>query len=364
MEKNSMNCCTNCFRDSEIKAIIDGNRKIGNCDFCGSKHVNIYMIGQDSTLSDMFDGLLDCYTPISDLPAEFPKDSVDLLKNILKDNWNIFNLESNQIYKLITSICSERYEQQPDLFDGPVGILQTQDKNYLEQNSILKNHLWKDFVEEIKLKNRFHNNYINTDILYTFLRCSSKTYKPKAVFYRGRICQSAKGFSQKEMGPPPDGKARSGRVNPEGIQVLYLADSIDTTLFEIRAGVYDYVTIGRFVLQQNIEIINLAGIDKISPFIGVQYGFDFTQYAININHLKMIGREIAQPLRNDNVLDYLPTQYISDYIKSRGYDGIEYISTINPNGVNLAVFDKTKFKCTTVSVFDINNISYAYKKLK
>ncbi|MEI5604531.1 hypothetical protein WB307_49860, partial [Streptomyces brasiliscabiei] len=80
-----------------------------------------------------------------------------------------------------------------------------------------------------------------------------------------------------------------------------------TTLYEIRAGVYDYVSVGRFILNENIDVINLAEIDKISPFIGVQYGFDFTQYAINIEHLKMIGMEIARPLRNDNSLDYLPT---------------------------------------------------------
>lgn len=28
--------CSNCFADTEIKAIIDGNKTIGTCDFCGS----------------------------------------------------------------------------------------------------------------------------------------------------------------------------------------------------------------------------------------------------------------------------------------------------------------------------------------
>ena len=359
-----MFCCSNCFSDSEIKAIIDTNKKVGNCDFCGSKNVNVYELGQDQTISDMFDGLLDTYMPVSNLPDYFPRESTDLIKNILCYKWHIFNLNPDKIYQLITAICANRYAEEPELFDSPVGIPQSFDYDHLEENSILKNYCWDNFVEEIKYRNRFHNHYINTDVLFTFLRCAMKTYKTDSVFFRARICPSETGFLKNEMGPPPVGKSNSGRVNPSGIQTLYLSDSPETTLYEIRAGIYDYVSVGRFVLNENIDVINLADIDKISPFIGVQYGFDFTQYAINIEHLKMIGMEIAKPLRNDNSLDYLPTQYISDYIKSKDYDGIEYISTMHPQGVNLAVFDQTKLKCTHVSVYDIKTISYTYEKIK
>ena len=359
-----MFCCSNCFCDSEIKAIIEGKKVKGTCDFCGSENSYVYDIEQDSTLTEMFNDLLDAYTPVSGLPEDFPKESTDLIKNILFSKWHIFTLNSDSIYKLLTTICADRYSEQSDLFDAPVGILQSQNSSYLEEYSILKNSCWEDFVSEIKFKNRFHSNTINTKMLYTFLHCTRKAYKSRSVFYRARVCPNAHGFLKKEMGPPPDGKAGSGRVNPSGIQVLYLADSTETTLYEIRAGIYDYVSVGRFVLNEDIEVINLADIDKISPFSGVQYGFDFTQYAINIDHLKKIGNEIAKPLRNDNHLDYLPTQYISDFIRSKGYDGIEYISTMRNRGVNLAVFDHLKLKCTAVSVYDVRSISYDYDKLK
>lgn len=359
-----MFCCTNCFADGEVKAIIDGYKFTGTCDFCGKHNVHVYEIGQDEILSELFDGILDIYTPAVSLPNNFPKDGTDLLKNILYYNWHIFTVKPDCIYRLITSICSVRYKEQPELFDSPVGILQSHDHDYLETNAILKNHCWSDFVEAIKHKNRFHSDYINTDVLYTFLRCARKSYKAGKVFYRSRISQTDKGYPRKEMGAPPDTKAKAGRVNPEGISILYLAESKDTTLYEIRAGVYDYVTVGKFRLQKDIEVINLADIDKISPFIGIDYGFDFTQYATNIEHLKMIGREIAKPLRNDNTLDYLPTQYISDYIKSRSYDGIEYISTMCEKGLNLAVFDKRLFKCIDTATYDVKSISYSYDEIK
>ena len=359
-----MLCCSNCFCDSEIKEIIEAGKTKGKCDFCGASNAFVYDIEQNETLAEMFDDLLNTYTPISSLPDDFPRESTDLIKNILYAKWHIFTLDAEMIYRLLTTICAERYSVQPDLFDTPVGIMQSRDEDYLAANSILKNGCWDDFVSEIKYKNRFHSNIINTEMLYTFLHCAKKVYRAKSVFYRARVCPDEKGFTKKEMGPPPDGKAGSGRVNPTGIQVVYLAKSRDTTLYEIRAGIYDYVTVGKFVLSEDIDVINLADIDKVSPFIGLQYGFDFTQYAINIEHLKMIGSEIAKPLRNDNHLDYLPTQYISDYIRSKGYDGIEYISTMSKKGVNLAVFDKTKLRCTGVSVYDITSISYDYEELK
>lgn len=361
-----MFCCSNCFADAEIKAIIngnDGNKKRGDCDFCGKHNVPVYEIGKDTTIAELLDGLLDIYSPVSELPDGFPRDKTDLIKNILYNNWNIFSVKPDIIYRLITKICSSRYEDQPELFDSPVGIKQSQDRDYLEENSILKNNCWSDFVEGIKRKKRFHSDYINTDRLFTFLRCAVKTHRKGETLFRSRICHDEKGYRRTEMGPPPDDKARGGRVNPVGISILYLADERETTLYEIRAGVYDYVTVGSFKLLKDIEVINLANIDCISPFIGIDYGFDLTQYAVNIEHLKMIAQEIAKPLRNDNALDYLPTQYISDFIRSKGYDGIEYGSTMRKQGFNLAVFDPSVFKCTSTKVYDIKSISYDYKPI-
>jgi hypothetical protein len=69
--------------------------------------------------------------------------------------------------------------------------------------------------------------------------------------------------------------------------------------------------------------------------------------------------EIAKPLRrSDSPLDYLPTQYISEFIKFAGYAGVEYASTLNVGGYNLAVFDESLFECTDVSVVEVKSVSY------
>lgn len=359
-----MNCCVKCFKDAEIKAIIQGFNTIGNCDFCGQRKTHIYAIDSDTTLSDLFDGLLDTYTAISSLSTTFPKENVDLLKNILFSKWSIFNVAPDIIYKLITSICHEKYSEQSELFDSPIGILESQDQTYLNNFSIIGNYYWDDFVQAIKHKNRFHIDYMNKEMLKLFIRCVRKSYKAGTVFYRARICLNETGFEKNQMGAPPNHLATAGRANSEGISILYLADTIKTTLHEIRAGIFDYVTVGNFKLKRDIEIIDLANLDKISPFIASDKGIDFTQHAINIEHLKMISQEIAKPLRrHDSTLDYLPTQYVSDYIKNQGFDGIEYISTMCSDGFNLAVFDETLFKCTKTTVYDIKSLSYSYDQI-
>ena len=97
----------------EIKAIIQGYNVSGNFSFCGQKNAPTYRIGTDTNLFDLFDELLDAYTTVANLPETFPKDSTDLLKNILYSKWNIFNVAPDCIYRLITSICHESIVNNP-----------------------------------------------------------------------------------------------------------------------------------------------------------------------------------------------------------------------------------------------------------
>jgi len=352
-----MNCCVNCFKDPEIIAIITGLDENGNCDYCGSTDIYIYNIERNSILSELLDGFLDIYSPEKLLPKSFPKKKLNLLKDILTNEWDIFKLDSENIYTLITEICAEKYQERPEIFDTPVGIKEMNEKEYLERNSILKVFEWEDFIKDIKSANRFHTNHINKSILLLFFEYVIKTYKSGKIFYRGRISPNSRGLKITEMGAPPVGSATAGRANPEGISCLYLAESEKTTLHEIRAGVFDYVTIGEFELLQDIKVINLASIDKISPFLEI----DYIQHAVNKHHLRKISKEIAKPLRKqDSNLDYLPAQYISDFIKSQGYDGVEYASTMVPGGYNLAIFNENLFKCNSVKVYDVKSVIYDY----
>jgi hypothetical protein len=52
-------------------------------------------------------------------------------------------------------------------------------------------------------------------------------------------------------------------------------------------------------------------------------------------------RDISKPVSDDKqLLDYIPTQIMSEYIWSKGYDGFLFDSSVNSGGTNLVLFEK------------------------
>lgn len=247
-----------------------------------------------------------------------------------------------------------------ELFESPVCLKQLYDEEYLNNNSLLKSYTWDHFVNEIKTTNRFHLNYINTKVLKLFIDAAKVSYRTGDTFYRARISTDKNGFSPDKMGAPPLISAKAGRVNAEGISVLYLADSIDTVVYEVRAGRYDYLTIGTFELQEDIEVVSLDSLKSVSPFLS---DGGITQHAVNLAHLERLSQEVARPLRRyDSNLDYLPTQYFSDFIKSqKGVSGITYRSAMAIEGVNLAAFTPSCFRCVETQVLEVTDLQYRWE---
>lgn len=358
-----MNCCANCFHDSVIKSIIESQKNHGDCDFCGTSDTNIYNIEDaEHTLSDLLYGLISIYSTEYSLDSSFSKSKFKPLSHVLYDDWSIFNIEPDKIYLLVKAICSDKYSEYPELFDSPVFLKQLSDEEYLNSNSLLKSHTWDRFVDEIKTTNRFHLNYINIDILEHFIDAANILYHAGDKFYRARISTDKNGFSSDEMGAPPLKFAKAGRVNAEGISVLYLADSINTAVYEVRAGRYDYLTIGTFELKEDIKVVSLDSLKNASPFL--RDGDGYIQHAVNLAHLKRLSQEVARPLRrHDSSLDYLPTQYFSDFIKSQeGISGLTYKSAMFVGGVNLAAFvpptATSPFHCVDTQVLEIKDLKY------
>lgn len=56
------------------------------------------------------------------------------------------------------------------------------------------------------------------------------------------------------MRMPPTEKARPGRIGAEGIPCFYLTNNVDTAIKEVRAGAFDYVTVAKFKLKNNIRL--------------------------------------------------------------------------------------------------------------
>ena len=216
--------------------------------------------------------------------------------------------------------------------------------------------------------NRFHSDYVNLEQLTKLLKNMELDIKVKdhqLRLFRSRICDEKhyiKGYQKRDMGAPPVALTSSGRTNSEGIQCLYLADQAETTFHEVRARDNDHVCIGEFLQKRDLRIVDFSFFDRISPFLNQD--FDITWLAINMEIIRKIGHEIAKPMRRfDKTLDYVPTQYICDYVKHLGYDGIKYKSTLMKDGVNYAIFDERKFECVVVKVVEIGDVKYRYEEI-
>jgi hypothetical protein len=343
-----MKCCANCFGDFEIKGFISSSSdQIGDCDFCSSANVDIIDCNE---LYYLLQPLLSIYRPAvdTDLQLESCRD----LSSILQEDWPlVFRLTKEKLSEFLAEVLSTNHEQ---LISGLVVPCYEDDRTQEES--------WERFVEELKTVNRFFiTNSVDTNLLQGLLKQLEKEYKRHKTFYRARISESTK-LDASLMGKPPHTKATAGRANPRGIPYLYLSNDIDTTLYETRASLLDYVTIGRFVAIEDIRVINLRD-DKMPSPISLEDSLE--KYMSHRRYLSRLGQELSKPVRKyDSELDYLPTQYLCEFVKSLGYDGVEYRSSLNPDGFNLAIFNDEKFKCVDTDLYEVKSIKYNTKKLK
>ena len=365
-----MKFCSDCFNDTEIINVINKIDNEGTCEVTGKTSKHVYDTSEHTFLKGYFDELLNIYTPVSELVQKFDKkDTLKIKYDLLSNNWNIFNdnCKHSDVYKILKSICPERYEESPELFNGDVIIPELYDEKYKAEHSLLKIHTWEEFIYSIKCCNRYHSHHLNLDILRKACIASTKKYKKGEKFYRGRI-SSLEGLQAKDMSAPPIEKTIDGRVNSAGIRCLYLANSVNTTINEVRAGIFDYITIGTFELKEDIIVVDFRKINKISPFIFALNGLALTEYALNKPFLNKINDEMGKSVRkSDSKLDYIPTQYICDYIKSitleienlpSKFMGIEYNSTLCKDGYNLAIFEPELFECIETKVYQVQSLEY------
>lgn len=331
-----MNCCPKCFNDTEMKGIISGiSIKNGTCDYCYSENQPIVPI---EDIQDNFIPLLDLY--------EIDTTSNESFCYKIHSEWNVFSSED---------LCQRILH---DLFNGSErnALISSNVKlKYLEEGILTT--IWESFVDEIKKQNRFFitNNIVVRDVVEKLLKYHSKELKAGTKLYRGRICTDMNGYEERDLWQPPCEKASPGRANPKGISYLYLANDKDTTLYEVRASFLDYVCIGEFELNEKIRIVALKDVQNASPFLE---DINLEEYVMNRYILKKFGEALSKPLRRfESDIEYLPTQYLCEYIKSLGISGVEYASAMHRGGVNYAFFDASKFHFLNSYTLEVTNIN-------
>lgn len=335
-----MFCCSECFSSPHLKQIINSNPQIGDCSFCHSQKVAIY---DPKELSLIFQNILDLY-----IHNPQAKNSIDVQIEI-DFAGKIFS-SNVPVKALLQKIISQDLSQYSHLFSQSVSLNDSiTNPNLIKPLEIS----WEKFASEIISTNRFHlENVLDLVKLKNLLQRYRKVIKKGKTYFRARVSGNVNGLPLTEMKNPPREKAKAGRANPPGISYLYIADEMRTTLYEARVALYDYVTIGEFQLLEDIEVINLRG-DSYDPLLLADDG-ELADFLIHLPFITKLEQELSKPRRrSDNELDYLPTQYLCEFIKSMGFDGVEYQSSLHRQGFNLAIFTPDKLGCNKVEVFEI-----------
>lgn len=333
------NCCINCFHDQELKTLILNEVQLGNCTYCGSTDTSVAEV---SLLSDKFEFLM-CAID-QDIDGE-------KAHTALNSAFEIFN---------------NKIQSQEQLLNDLLGSPLT-DLNYsIKFSADVYKDGWVELCEELKHKNRFflqhdvYNKIFSTNKGNSFapfisvLEQLEKTIEPNIDHYRARISDTP--ITQGNMGAPSSELASSGRANPKGISYMYLANNIETCISEVRPynGCDIYVSVCKPIEKKRV-------IDLTTPRKSISI-MKFSESEYNevlsiINLLESFSRELSIPVKPHlSDLEYIPTQFLCEYIKSLGnYDGIIFQSSFN-KGNNLVFFNENGFSIGEPSVYQLNGI--------
>ncbi len=328
-----MKVCGECFSDEALRSYVDLNGVEGKCELTFKKTKVIEL----EDLSDSFDSLLDSFVESAD-GTEF--------YTLIQQDWNIFNDAYGKF------ILNDLLKMRNSGLQIESLVIYSPDISLFEQS-------WTQICEKLLREYR----YTIWDVFKKYSTVYDEAFsvhnailKKGTKLFRSRINNLEVTFPSDKMGAPPKEKAVPGRANPEGIPYLYLSSDVKTTFYETRATYLDRVNVGVFVASKDVSLIDFSR--QNSPF-NPQYS-SVKNGIMGEKIIKVIISDLSRPMRSsDSLLDYVPTQFICEYIKhTMCADGVLYRSSLNSSGFNYVIFYPNCFDCEPkIEEYDIDEVN-------
>jgi hypothetical protein len=333
----SAQCCPECFDDRGLrKNIIPSlSSNQGVCGFCGTADV---VLVEPKKLADVFEMLISIYEP---------DPNGKTLVEWLKEDWQLFShprMDVAHAKELLSEI----------LDDGDI-VRQTFSPSATYKSEGLVR--WETLRDELLYKNRYFLDVkLDTDRLVELLDHLPADDMPER-WYRARILTDGTPYSIDQMGAPPKHLATHGRANPTGIPYLYLGSLPETAAAEVRPHTGEVACVADFTVSLPLKAVDLRNPRKlVSPFL-LADASAIGQLRADITFLERLGEELTRPvLPRSAAIDYIPSQYLCEFIKKSGKDGVIYRSSVS-SGMNLALFDPSKAVGGLVSLYNISRVS-------
>ena len=236
--------------------------------------------------------------------------------------------------------------------------------------------LWNEFKDSVFYDSRYFVKHELLDMLAEYISKNVLVVEVGTMFHRARIIDDScikdhmlgkclhgndmehgihlfmskenpfKGLSKEaSFVPPRTAKVGEGRANPRYVKYLYVAEEPLTAIFEVRPLLYDSINVSKIRVNEPLKIANVA-VDLRFP--------TGEEQTMEMYLMQKIQGAFSKPTNNSD--DYIPTQVISEYLRSLGYDGIRFNSSLHVDGVNLTIFNFAKCEAVASQEFKFEGI--------
>ena len=173
-------------------------------------------------------------------------------------------------------------------------------------------------------------------------------------------------FREQRMKPNPN-FTQDGRTNSAGIPVLYLANTKETAISEVRPWVGTEISVAKFEIIRNLNSIDLSRKHGNLPWQGnltfhEMVGWEKPEPAVEEEMVwETIDNAFSEPVSlPEEVTDYVPTQILAELFRDLNYDAIQYRSQFGDPGRNVAVFDANAAKFIDCELYRVSEISVRF----
>ncbi len=240
-------------------------------------------------------------------------------------------------------------------------------QEYIEKEA---REFWVSFVNEILYNNRFRPKHDILSFLKYYLNKHDTHLNSGTILYRARIIDytsqdadktgllkwinhenfgNFEGYDEINSYVPSVNRATSGRANPDHIVYLYAAKEIITAIGEVRPKISDHISVAKIQLLKDI---------KLADFTYIKQSGDLSLEQAKIYQ---ITKAFSTPYKNTT--DYIPTQFIAEYVKTLGFDGIAFNSSFVPGGINYTIFYPNVAKAIASAPYKMDSIVYRARRI-
>jgi hypothetical protein len=318
--------------------------EVGRCTYCETEDVPVLT---PSKLAEYFELLVSAYQPDA---------TGKLLVKWFREDWGLFDhprMDDPRSNDLLSEI----------LDDGEIVRRTFSPAKALEADRLGD---WEKLRDELRYKNRFFPDEKPDEERFKrlFSQLILESDEVPAVWYRARLQTGDAAIPVADMGAPPSRIAPHGRANPAGISYLYLGSTQDTAVSEIRPHTGEIACVADFTVPNGLKLADLRRPRRmVSPFL-LEDAEDIGRMRSDLPFLERLGDELTRPVVPQSAaIDYTPSQYLCEFIKKCGFDGVIYRSSVGA-GINLALFDPAKAGPGEVTQYRVERVSVDIARLE